>query len=213
MTQKEISTAFFSMMDSVLKPIGFVKTKKEDGWSYVRSTASGYNQVVLLVWAYGDISYVSLAFMVRMSDLNKVYNPFSSAVPEVYEENSTISAVFKCEGCDDQKRIKIETPDDLKKAVDTWAGVIRKEGFSFFETFTTVEAFDKELNRENRERDLYMSEIRYRPIVGLVAAALNKNKDFLKWENYYRQVLQRAPETVRNNYESLVRLLKEKYIE
>ena len=75
--------------------------------------------------------------------------------------------------------------EDVHKPVQYLIDFLEREGFGWLERYTSVDDIDKELNRPDRPRDLFISETN-RWYKGLVAAVLNKNPEAAYWHGYYR---------------------------
>lgn len=208
MKESEISKRLIDMIEPVVKPLGFEKQKGEEDWRFYKNTSFGYNEISLLIWAYDKSFYVGLAFSIRISELNKVYNPYSTFSETAYETNSTIGAGINSFGYSEDGKIKVETPTELDNAINTLKEILIKKALSFFEHFTTIKSLDEEFNKENRKPHLYVHDTD-RCILGLTAAALNKNPNFSYWERYYRDRLKNASQHRKEKYEALVKHLKE----
>ncbi|NII28407.1 hypothetical protein HB364_25215 [Pseudoflavitalea sp. X16] len=212
MTKQVVNKALLDMAQPVLEPLGFKKKKGTDGWTFLKVTDFGYNEVILPVWQYGAISYVGAFFMVRLDVLNKVFLPFSSFVVKEDDQSMTLGADIGTFGYKDDHKIKTETPEELAAAIEMLKGMMVDQGLPFFERFTTVADVDKEFNRENRPKGLYCHDITQRPVVALTAAALNKNPAFDHWEKYYREALQQATPVLKEKYERLVVHLRQQVL-
>jgi hypothetical protein len=206
MKRFEVSNAFINTIDPEVNSLGFIRKQTDDGWRYHKNTNFGHNEISLLIWQYGDIFYVDIVFSIRISDLNKVYNPFTTASPSYYDSNNTINAGFTFD-LSEEGKIKVETLSELERAMRELKRILLDKGIPFFEQFTTIESLDKELNRENREPHLYVHDSD-RCVLGLTAAALNQNPNFSYWEQYYRDKLRNASQSRKEKYEALVFHLK-----
>jgi hypothetical protein len=207
MKKFEISRRLIDMIEPVVKPLGFEKQKGEEDWLFYKNTSFGYNEISLLIWSYDKIFYVGLAFSIRISEINKVCNPYSTFSQTAYETNSTIGAGINSFGYGEDGKIKVETPTELDNAINTLKDILIKNALPFFKHFTTIKSVDEEFNRENRKPHLYVHDTD-RCLLGITAAALNQNPNFSYWEQYYRDKLRNASQSRKEKYEALVTQLK-----
>ena len=81
---------------------------------------------------------------------------------------------------------KIKTEEDIKE----WGKIVRKfyEEYAvpFFEKYNTVDAIDKLLNENPTEKVIYLDDLGWRIIKGLIAAKLNNNPNYNKLRDYYK---------------------------
>jgi len=212
MTRKEISETLLGMISPIVEPIGFIKQKSPDGILYRRLTHFGFNDIPLLIWEYDDLFYLSIGFLIRIDDLNKIFVYYGNYVIYEKDETVTIAADIQTLGYEQDRRIKVQTSDDLSAAIKILKEILMDKGLSFFEKFQTVKSIDDELNRNNRPPNLYCDDIMHRTIIGLTAAALNHNPKFSYWEEFYRDRLKNASQSRKDKYEQLTRHLKDKVL-
>jgi hypothetical protein len=83
-------------------------------------------------------------------------------------------------------RYKIKTLEDIKE----WGIIVRKfyEDYAvpFFEKYNSVDAIDKLLNEKPTEKVIYLDDLGWRIIKGLIAAKLNNNPKYNELRDYYR---------------------------
>jgi hypothetical protein len=209
MKKADLNKALVDMLDPIIVPFGFKKQKGGDGLIFRRNTGFGFNDISLLIWLYGDVSYVSLAYSIRIDQLNKIFIPYGEYVIHEKDETITLGVDIQTLGYQGDHKIKVESEEDLTNALQALQKITIEKGLSFFDQFTSVESIDRELNRENRPKNLYCNEIRHRPFLGITAAALNNNQNFSYWENLYREKLKNDIPQAKEKYEALVKHLKE----
>lgn len=211
MKKSEVRKPFLEMVESVVIPIGFVKQKTNEGYEYIKKDNYGFVGIIPCIDQYDTLFFISLAFQLRIHEvseilvcINNISNEFKDGYPSLsFGLNSLVEI--------EDNRIKAETPEELADALKFLKNVLEKEGVVFFESIKSVDELDKEINRENRHKDLYCNEISIRPFVGLTSAVLNKNPQSKYWENYYREKLKCANQHIKNQYEKLVEYLKNNY--
>lgn len=209
MKKVDLNKALVNMLDPILLPLGFKKQKAADGLIYRRDTEFGFNDISLLIWLYGDLSYVSLVYSIRIDQLNKIFIPYGEYVIHEKDETITIGVDIQSLGYQGDHKIKVESKEDLTHALQALQKITLEKGLPFFDQFTSVASIDRELNRESRPKNLYCNEIRHRPFIGITAAALNANQNFSYWEKFYREKLKNDIPQANEKYEALVKHLKE----
>lgn len=200
------------MVQPILEPIGFIKSKEGEDTVFFKPTNYGYKKVPLLIWEYGDLYYISLSFLIRINELNKVFLPYSTFVVKENDESMTLGATIESFGYEGDHKVKVENIEDLGNASKIFNKILKEGAIPFFSKYTSVKSVDEELNRYNRPRDLFCNEITGRPVIGITAAALNHNPEFSFWEDYYRGVLNKSPKIFQDKYEKLVVYLKDNYM-
>jgi len=211
MKKIEIQKPFFEMIENTTCSLGFKKQKNKAGYKYARPILNGYNGIIPLITQYDTLFFISVAFQLRIDDISKILIYIENVGEEFQEEYSTFSfgIIYFDKYTDD--RFRIETFEELDNALKTLKNIIEESALVFFENFKTIADIDKEMNKNNRPKDLYCNEISSRPFVGLIAAVLNKNPQAKYWESYYRENLQNKNQHLKNQYEKLVSYLKENY--
>lgn len=212
MKKKDLDDALVNMVEPIVAPLGFQKQQGGDGIVFRRDTEFGFNDISLLVWLYGDLSYVSLVYSIRIDRINNIFIPYVEYVVHEKDQTITIGADIQTFGYDGDSKIKVESKDDLRNALQTLQKILIEKALPFFDKFTSVASIDEELNRQNRPKNLFCNEIRHRPFIGITAAALNKNQDFVFWENFYREKLKNDIPRAKENYEALVTYLKANFV-
>jgi hypothetical protein len=83
-------------------------------------------------------------------------------------------------------RFKIKTQEDIIE----WGKIARKfyEEYAvpFFEKYNTIEAIDKLLNEHPTEKVIYLDDLGWRIIKGLISAKLNSNPKYNELRDYYK---------------------------
>ncbi len=84
-------------------------------------------------------------------------------------------------------RYKIKTQEDIIE----WGKIIRKfykeYSIPFFEKFNSVDAIDKLLNEKPTEKVVYLDDLGWRIIKGLIVAKLNNNPKYNELRDYYKR--------------------------
>jgi hypothetical protein len=198
------------MIDDSIVILGFKKQKNKAGDNYVRYINNGYDGVIPLIDQYGTLYYIYLVFQLRIDEISTILVNVNNIGNEYKSEYPTLGfGLISLMGADDN-RIKVETPNELENALNTLKNILENEAMHFFEKIQSVADLDKEMNRNNRPKDLFCHEID-RPFVGLISAVLNNNPQKNYWEEYYRDKLKNVNQYVKNQYERLVEYLKQNY--
>ena len=204
-TIKEIRTEISLNIEDIILPLGFkIEKKGSDCWIYSKLTDFGFNKIYLCYNKYPPIYIASITKMVRISAIEDILNKFSGINPDYADQTTTIGAKLTDYGYSDDG-IKIENKEELGYAVTILKNFTLTDSKSFFDCFNSINSIDLELNKANRQKDLYTVD---QPFVGLIAAKLNCNKDYSYWENYYSDYLSKKNEYIKNQFEKLKDYLK-----
>lgn len=202
----EIRTPLLKMLEQTLIPIGFEKRKTNEGYEYINNTNHGFIGVTPFINQYDKLFFISLSFQIRLNAVSEILvhiNNISNEYKETYPTLSFgINSLIKSE----DNRIKVETPEDLQEALNLLKKVLENEALRILNQIKSIDDLDKEMNRENRPKDLYTNNAH---MIGLIAAVLNKNPNWQYWENYYREKIQNSNQHVKNQYEKLVVFLNQ----
>jgi hypothetical protein len=191
MTINEIRKEITNNLNEILLPDGFQLKKKDSSYCYEKFTDFGFNEVWLIFNKYPPIYFVSICKSIRISEINEHYNQFTSVNPDYYDNTDTIRTVLTEYGYPDD-RIQIENNDDLAGAIEIMRKFLLIDSIDFFKVFNDAKSVDSELNKENRKKNLYLSEIGDRAMIGLIAAKLTKNPKYEYWEQYYSKIHERT---------------------
>lgn len=85
---------------------------------------------------------------------------------------------------------KIQNEQDLERCIINIKEAMLNYGFNFLQRNISIKDIDGEINRMDRPIDLFCSELRARPFIGIIAAKLSENSNYDVWVDYYSGYLQ-----------------------
>ncbi|MBL0739693.1 hypothetical protein [Chryseolinea lacunae] len=198
---------FLEKIRLLLKPMGFRYHRKGNTVLFHRGTLYGYNQVYISQQVEENVLSITPFFYTRINSINIFANPFLGCPETLFNCNPTIGANLCNLGLENDI-LSVRTTDDVENALFIFEGIMETNALPFFETLCCSAAIDLELNRDARPKNLYLNDIIERPIVGTVAAMLNRNERFSTLVKYYREMLSDTSTKIEMNYESLLESLK-----
>ncbi|AYB32778.1 hypothetical protein [Chryseolinea soli] len=201
------SSYFLEKVNLVLKPAGFSFKKKENAMLFHRGTLFGYNQVYLSTTVEDRMLRITPYFYVRVNSVNMIANPFLGCPEKLYGCNPTIGANLRNLGLDED-HLLVKTIGDVEASLFIFEDIVESKMLPFFNAFYSAARLDEELNRDERPANLFLNDIIERPVVGTVAAMLNRNKRFSALVDYYRRKLLMTTPKIEENYESLLKFLQ-----
>jgi len=201
------SSYFLEKVNLVLKPAGFRFKKKENAILFHKGTLFGYNQVYLSTTVQDRVLRITPFFYVRVNSVNMFANPFLGCPEKLYSCNPTIGANLRNLGLDEDHLV-VKTAGDMEASLFIFEDLIESKVVPFFDAFYSAGRLDEELNRDERPPNLFLNDIIERPVVGTVAAMLNRNKRFSMLVDYYRHKLLLTTPKIEENYECLLKCLQ-----
>jgi len=198
---------FLEKVNLVLKPAGFRFKKKNNAILFHKATLFGYNQVYLSTAVEDRMLKITPFFYVRVNSVNMFANPFLGCPEKLYGCNPTIGANLQNLGLDED-HLMVRTIGDVEASLFIFEDIVESRVLPFFNAFYSAARLDEELNREERPTNLFLNEIIERPVVGTVAAMLNRNKRLSTLVDYYRRKLLLTTPRIEENYESLVKCMR-----
>lgn len=201
------SSYFLEKVNLVLKPAGFSHKKKENAILFHKGTLFGYHQVYLSAAVEGRMLRITPFFYVRVNSVNMFANPFLGCPEKLYGCNPTIGANLRNLGLGED-HLEVKTNGDVEASLFIFEDIVESKVLPFFNAFYSAARLDEELNRDERPTNLYLNEIIERPVVGTVAAMLNRNKRFSALVDYYRHKLLLTTPKIEENYEDLLKYLQ-----
>ena len=201
------SSYFLEKVNLVLKPAGFRFKKKENAILFHKGTLFGYNQVYLSTVVEDRVLRITPFFYVRVNSVNMVANPFLGCPEKLYGCNPTLGANLRNLGLAED-HLMVKTAGDVEASLFIFEDIVESRVLPFFNAFYSAARLDEELNRDGRPTNLFLNEIIERPVVGTVAAMLNRNKRFSALVDYYRHKLLLTTPKIEENYESLLKWLQ-----
>lgn len=201
------SSYFLEKVNLVLKPAGFGFKKKGNAILFHKGTLFGYNQVYLSTVVEDRMLRITPFFYVRVNSVNMFASPFLGCPEKLYGCNPTLGASLRNLGLDEDHLV-VKTDGDVEASLFIFEDIVESKVLPFFDAFYSAARLDEELNRDERPANLFLNEIIERPVVGTVAAMLNRNNRFSAWVDYYQQKLRLTTPRIEENYESLLKCLQ-----
>jgi hypothetical protein len=201
------SSYFLEKVKLVLKPAGFRVRKKGNAILFHKGTLFGYNQVYLTTTVEDRMLRITPFFYVRVNSVNMFANPFLGCPEKLYGCNPTIGANLRNLGLEED-HLLAKTIGDVEALLFIFEDLVESRVLPFFNAFYSAARLDEELNRDERPANLFLNEIIERPVVGTVAAMLNRNKRLSTLVDYYRRKLVFTTPKIEENYDSLLKCLR-----
>jgi hypothetical protein len=201
------SSYFLEKASQVLKPAGFSHKKKDNAILFHKATLFGHNQVYVSTVVEDRVLRITPFFYVRVNSVNMFANPFLGCPTRLYGCNPTIGANLRNLGLDEDDLVA-RTLGDVEASLFIFEDIVESKVLPFFKTFYSAACLDEELNCIERPANLFLNDIIERPVVGTVAAMLNRNERFSMLVDYYRNKLLFTTPKIEDNYESLVKWLQ-----
>ena len=192
----------------LLQENGFKLIEEKNKTDFLKVTEFGYNEIQLLPALYAGHSEFGLSFSIRFDKINSITNLYNTVVESAYSRNPTFGIGLGYFGIQNEN-LMVDTAEQVEKVVMLLVKLLKEKVFPFFARYDSIVEMDKEFNRENRPANLYLHDVNDRPLIGLAAAALNRNPKFSYWEEYYRNRLKNASQPRKEKYEAFVKYLKD----
>ena len=182
MNYSEVKKELKKEFESFLKPLGFKSKTDPQGCDFGKSSIDSINRI-----GYGVANYID---EFNTTCYLKICNiQIQNIEGEIFQEKGiydTLSTGMATYFNEINYRYKIKTQDDIIE----WGKIVRKfyEEYAvpFFEKYNTVDAIDKLLNDNPSEKVIYLDDLGWRIIKGLISAKLNKNPKYNELREYYK---------------------------
>jgi hypothetical protein len=186
MNYSEVKKELKKEFESFLKPLGYKSKTDAQGCVFVLID----NQIVLRL-GYGVANYIDefntgCYIGLGLLPIQKLLYKIEEITYVVDSYGSTIGTSTASYFNELNYRYKIKTQDDIIE----WGKIVRKfyEDYAvpFFEKYNSIDAIDKLLNDHPTEKVIYLDDLTWRIIKGLISAKLNGNKKYNELRDYYR---------------------------
>lgn len=185
MNYSEVKKELKKEFESFLKPIGYKSKTDPQGCDFGKENGTSLNRIGYGVANYIDEFNTGCYLKIEIKAIQKVQKIIYDG--EYFETLSTGIADYFNEN---NYRYKIKTQNDILE----WGKIVRKfyEEYAvpFFEKYNSVDAIDKLLNENPAEKVIYLDDLGWRIITGLISAKLNQNPNYNKLRNYYKSVVE-----------------------
>lgn len=181
MNYSEVKKELKKEFESFLNPLGYKSKTDAQGCKFIKLTAQNIFTITYGVANYIDEFNTGLVIGIENNKLEEVQKHILNEFIG-FAIGSGTSDYFK----EINFRFKIKTEEDIKE----WGKIVRKfyEEYAvpFFEKYNSVDAIDKLLNDQPTEKVIYLDDLGWRIIKGLIAAKLNSNPKYNELRAYYR---------------------------
>ncbi|MFC3812133.1 hypothetical protein [Lacihabitans lacunae] len=186
MNYSEVKKELKKEFESFLKPLGYKSKTDSQGCVFVLID----NQIVLRL-GYGVANYIDefntgCYIGLGLLPIQKILYEIEEVTDVVDSYGSTIGSSTASYFNDLNYRFKIKTQEDIVE----WGKIVRKfyEEYAvpFFEKYNSVDAIDELLNENPTEKVVYLDDLGWRIIKGLIVAKLNNNPKYNELRDYYR---------------------------
>jgi len=181
MNYSEVKKELKKEFENFLKPLGYKSKIDPQGCDFGKKTSNSLNRIGYGVANYIDEFNTGSYLKIEIKAIQKIEKKIFEG--EYYETLSTgISDYFN----ELNYRYKIKTQEDIKE----WGKIVRKfyeeYAVQFFEKYNSVDAIDKLLNENPTEKVIYLDNLGWRIITGLISAKLNQNPKYDELRAYYK---------------------------
>lgn len=186
MKKSEVFQILYSTLDVFLKPHGFKLAKGRYG--FIRHFKGGFHVIHLLVTDYQPEYQMTFTFGIRIDEVEKIANPFSSLSLDGYRDSMTFHSSWGgIQGDNLFNRTGIYTEADVMDTALEIISFLRDVVLPYFEKYTDIKAMDAELNdnplREENER----FKAYYLYHTAIILAKLVSRSDFDALVEIYRK--------------------------
>lgn len=182
MNYNEVKKELKKEFESFLKPMGYKSKSDPQGCDFGIENRNSLNRI-----GYGVANYIDeFNTGCYLKICNKLIQSIEGDIfgeKGIYDTLGTGTATYFNEI---NYRYKIQTLEDIKE----WGKIVRKfydeYAIPFFEKYNSVDAIDKLLNENPTEKVIYLDDLGWRIIKGLIAAKLNNNPKYNELQDYYK---------------------------
>lgn len=176
--KKEVKKEF----DSFLKPLGYKSKTDPQGCQFTLDSDVQQVRFSYGISNYGDEFDTGFSLRLGIKAIQVIQNKIFEE-QNYYDTIVTGSAHYFNEI---NYRYKIRSEEDVR----AWGNIIKKfykdYAIPFIEKFNSIEAIDKLLNEYLSEKVIYLDDLPWRVITGLIAAKLNRNHRYEELRNHYK---------------------------
>lgn len=187
MNYKEVKKELKKEFESFLKPLGYKSKSDPQGCDFSNSIETQLLKVGFGVANYIDEFKTSCSIGLGILPIQKVLFKIIDEKPLIENDyGSTLGFRIADYFNEINYNFKIQTHEDIKE----WGKIVRKfyEEYAvpFFEKYNSIDAIDKLLNENPTEKVIYLDDLGWRIIKGLIAAKLNNNPKYDELRDYYK---------------------------
>ena len=175
--KKELKKEF----EGFLKTLGYKSKTDPQGCDFSLENSNSLNRIGYGVANYIDEFNTVCYLKIEMFPIQRIEKAIFDG--EYYE---TLSLGMQSYFNEINYRYKIKIQEDIIE----WGKIVRKfyEEYAvpFFEKYNTIDAIDKLLNDKPTEKVIYLDDLGWRIIKGLIVAKINNNPKYNKIRDYYK---------------------------
>lgn len=182
MNYSEVKKELKKEFESFLKPLGYKSKTDPQGCDFGLENNISLNRIGYGVANYVDVFYTGCYLKVCNIPIQKIEG-------EIFQEKGiydTLSTGIASYFNETNYRFTIKSQDDIIE----WGKIVRKfyseYAVPFFQNYNTVNDIDKLLNENPSEKVIYLDNLPWRIIIGLIAAKLNQNPKYNELRDYYK---------------------------
>lgn len=180
MNYSEVKKELKKEFESFFKPLGYKSKTDSQGCRFSLSGINLQTNIGFGVSNYVDEFYTGCYVSTEIVQIEKI--SFHLFQESGFGIGFNIGNYFN----ELNYRYKIQTQEDIIE----WGKIVRKfyEEYAvpFFEKYNSVDAIDKLLNENPTEKVIYLDDLGWRIIKGLIAAKLNNNPKYNELQDYYK---------------------------
>lgn len=185
MNYSEVKKELKKEFESFLKPLGYKSKSSSQGCEFIHVTPNVSLKVGYGVANYIDEFNTGVYISIHIKNMGVI---MCHILDEKYEENAggVISGSSADYFNELNYRFKIKNQEDIIE----WGKIVKKfyqeYAVPFFEKYNSVDAIDKLLNDHPTEKVIYLDDLGWRIITGLISAKLNNNAKYNQLRDYYK---------------------------
>ncbi len=180
--------------------VGHGYTLLTDKKQYRKTTATGFQNVILSPAYYGSETWLEINFGCRNEQIEQIAQQFLNNLADFRPDANTV--IVSIGKFTDQPyfRYKVANLDELALICDEIKAFFDSDGFAFLEQTSTLSALDQVFNQFPHQPSRFVYNQIHRCYKGLIVARLNHNPHFTGLTDSYRHGLLRQTQ---NPYEQL----------
>src|SRR5690606_38157727 len=179
MNYSEVKKELKKELESFLKPLGYKSKTNNQGYSFSLVNTHSKSIIGYGVSNYIDEFYTGCYLQIEIIAIEKI-RELLFGDDGGYAIGTNIGTYFN----ELNYRYKIKTQEDIIE----WGKIVRMfyEDYAapFFEKYNSIGAIDKLLNDNPTEKVVYLDDLGWRIIKGLIAAKLNNNPKYNELRDY-----------------------------
>lgn len=185
MNYNEVKKELKKEFENFLKPLGYKSKSGSQGCEFIQITNIGSLKIGYGVANYIDEFNTAVFISIHIKSMGLI---MCHILDEKYQENAggVISGGTADYFEELNYRYQIQTIEDIKEWGKIVSRFYEEYAVPFFEKYNSVDAIDKLLNENPSEKVIYLDDLGWRIIKGLIAAKLNNNSKYNELRDYYR---------------------------